>query len=541
MADQPSSSRLSDIVEAIWRRDPTIFGAPRSLEPLLANRYGWLDVATRMRSQVSDLTRLRHALLTEGKTKAVLLGMGGSSLAALVMRDAFGERDDGLAISVLDSTHPDAVNAIGATHPAATSVFIVASKSGTTTEPRCFQQRFWSDAVTSAGFHRAGNSFVGITDSGSQLGAIAARDGYRRVFVNPPDIGGRYSALSFFGLVPAALAGYDIGSILTGAEAAAALCRDPNADRNPGLRLGAFLAANAATGRDKLTLVCPEPFTSLGVWVEQLIAESLGKHRRGILPIEGEPLGHPESYGPDRMFVAVDVRHRREDGALDGSGGLDTRLDAIEASGIPVLRIASSDATDLGWLFFVWEFATTVAAALLGIEPFDQPDVERAKIETRRVLSQAAAARTVDLPDDADVGVDSAELVRALSAVGASGYLAVNAYIRPTQKSDAALARLRDRIRARSDRPVTIGYGPRFLHSTGQLHKGGPIGVCVQLVQRPDKSEDPIPGEWFGFGQLIAAQALGDFEALRSLGRPAMRIELPTEDPAGSIDLLLAD
>lgn len=539
MSDRPDLSQLPAIIDAIWRRDPSIFGAPASLEPLLAERYGWLDVASRMRGQVRALTQLRHDLIASGKTRAVLLGMGGSSLAADVMRDAFGTRDDGLTLSVLDSTHPGAVNAIGASHPTASTVFIVASKSGTTTEPRCFQQRFWHDANASVGATRAGDAFIAITDPGSQLGEIASRDGYRTVFVNPPDIGGRYSALSFFGLVPAALAGYDVGEILAGAEAAMARCRVSDTEDNPGAKLGAFLATNAAAGRDKLTLHCPAPFASLGVWVEQLIAESLGKDGRGILPVEGEPLDAPSRYGPDRMIVAIDTRHGREAGALDGPGGLDARLDAIAAAGTPVLRLAARDATDVGWLFFLWEFATTVAAALLGIEPFDQPDVERAKIETRRVLAQASASRSLSLPEDPDPAHASAALSDAIAAIDPSGYVAVHAYIHPTSASDAALARLRERIRARTDRPVTIGYGPRFLHSTGQLHKGGPAGLCVQLVDQPDASEVAVPGEWYSFGQLIAAQALGDYEALRSLGRPVMRVSVPRTGAETSIDLLL--
>lgn len=527
------------IVDAIWRRDPTIFGAPRAVEPLLADRFGWLDAAPRMQGQVTALASLRSTLLAEGRKRAVLLGMGGSSLAADVMRDAFGVPSDGLVLSVLDSTHPDAVGAIAATHPPESSVFIVASKSGTTTEPRCFQQYFWQRAVAEVGNVRAGRGFVAITDPGSQLGAIAARDGYRRSFINPPDIGGRYSALSFFGLAPAALAGYDVSAVLRGAEAAMDYCRVNDVERNPGARLGAFLAANAAAGRDKLTLHCPAPFASLGVWVEQLIAESLGKDGRGILPVEGEPLGEPAQYGPDRMIVAIDVRQERAEGALDGAGGLDARLDAISAAGTPVLRLAARDATDLGWLFFVWEFATTVAGALLRIEPFDQPDVERAKVETRRVLGDASDARELNVPEDPSADTASPILETAIAGLESSSYVALHAYIQPTTAADAALARLRGRIRARTTITTTIGYGPRFLHSTGQLHKGGLPGLCVQLVDTSGMSDSPIPGEWFTFGQLIAAQALGDAQALRSLGRPVLRIHVPSGDVEASIDSLL--
>jgi glucose-6-phosphate isomerase len=542
MADRFDPSELSGIVEAIWRRDPTIFGAPASLEALLADRYGWLDVASRMRGQSVALADLRRSFLAEGRKRAVLLGMGGSSLAADVMRSSFGVRTSGLELAVLDSTHPDAVAAISATHPASSSIYIVASKSGTTTEPRCFQQHFWHDAVASIGARAAGDAFVAITDPGSQLGAIASNDGYRRVFVNPPDIGGRYSALSFFGLVPAALAGYEIDTILIGAEAAMSRCRETtDIMTNPGARLGAFLAANAIDGRDKLTLHCPAPFASLGIWMEQLIAESLGKEGRGILPVDGEPLGEPNRYGADRMIVAIDVRHERTEGALDGAGGMDPRLDDIAAAGTPVLRLASRDATDLGWLFFIWEFATTVAASLLQVEPFDQPDVERAKVETRRVLAEAAASRTLTLPSDPDALGASSAVASAIDDLQPTAYVALHAYVAQTAGTDAALARLRQRILARTLRPVTIGYGPRFLHSTGQLHKGGIAGLCLQFVDRPDHSELPVPGEWYSFGQLIAAQAVGDSEALRSLGRRVIRVRVPRRGAEDEIDRLLCD
>ena len=539
MANQRETTRLASIIEAIWRRDASIFGAPTALEPLLRDRYGWLDVATKMRTQISSLTKFRKSLVANGKTHAVLLGMGGSSLAADVMRDAFGVQRDGLRVSILDSTHPGAVVAMRTSHPPASSVFVVASKSGTTTEPRCFQQHFWDDAVTSSGAQAAQDAFVAITDPGSQLGDIAAKDGYRRTFVNPPDIGGRYSALSFFGLVPAALAGYDVDAILIGAEAAMERCQIAEVSSNPGARLGEFLAENAAVGRNKLTLICPAPFHGFGAWVEQLIAESLGKGGRGILPIASEPLAEPHRYGSDRVIVAIDPRHGRTDGALESSGGLDPALDAIAASGTPVLRLAAQNPSDLGWLFFIWEFATTVAAAMLKIEPFDQPDVERAKVETRRVLSEAAATRTLTYPEDVNVGSSSAALATAISAVDQAGYIAVQAYLQPTEELNSSLASLRGRLRSQTLRPVTIGYGPRFLHSTGQLHKGGPVGLCIQLVDRPDPSEPPISGEWFGFGQLVAAQAIGDFEALRGLNRPVVRIRVPERNPAAAVDDIL--
>ncbi len=540
MPSLTASLTLHDVVAAIWARDPSIYGAPTDLEPLLADRYGWLDVATRMRPQVQSLATLRHSLVREGRTRAVLLGMGGSSLAADVMRDTFRSRAGALALTVLDSTHPSAVEAVAATHPPATTTYVVASKSGTTTEPRCFQQRFWHDAVASEG-ERAGDGFIAITDPGSHLATIAATDGYRRTFLNPPDIGGRYSALSFFGLVPAALINVELNGLLDGAEAAMVRCRNfSDLDANPGARLGEFLASHARAGRDKLVLHCPAPFGALGTWIEQLIAESLGKGGRGILPIEGDPLGDPGRYGPDCIVVAIDVRHDREDGAMDGAGGLDPRLDAIEAAGTPVLRLAARRAIDLGWLFFTWQFATAVAAARLGLEPFNQPDVERAKVETRRVLAGAQASGKLALPDDPDGPAGSASIAMAIDALAPGSYVALQAYVAPDVATDDALARLRARIRARTTRPVTTGYGPRFLHSTGQLHKGGMPGLCIQLVDQPVEREPRVPGEWFGFGTLVAAQALGDAEALRALGRPVIRIDVGTT-VVDAIDRILAE
>jgi glucose-6-phosphate isomerase len=540
MAYLPETTTAA-IVERMWRRDPTLFGAPANLEPLIADRFGWLDVASKMEGQIAALTGLRSTFLAEGRTRVVVLGMGGSSLAAAVLGDAFGVRPDGLRLSVLDSTHPAAVDAVARSHPTASSLFVVASKSGTTTEARCFQQHFWRRAIEEVGADCAGDGFIAITDPGSQLGAIAARDGYRRTFVNPPDIGGRYSALSYFGLVPAALAGYDVGAILRGAAEAMASCQASGLNENPGARLGTFLASNAAVGRDKLTIHCPAPFTSLGIWVEQLIAESLGKGGRGIVPIEGEPLGDPSCYGPDRVIVAIDPRYDRSAGALEGAGGLDPRLDAIDVAGTPVLRLAAREATDLGWLFFIWEFATSVAAAHLRVEPFDQPDVERAKVEARRVLAEASVGGALEVPDDPDATSASPMLASAIGALGPSGYVAVQAYLEPTPGADAALARLRARIRSRTVRPVTVGYGPRFLHSTGQLHKGGLAGLCIQLINHSEGPRNPVPGEWYGFDQLIAAQAIGDAEALRSLGRPVLRIRMPSDGDELGIDRLLAD
>ncbi len=536
--DTDLSSRLDAIVASIWNRDPQIFGADPAIEPLIANRYGWLDVATRMQSQISSLQKFAASVRSSGRTQGLLLGMGGSSLAADVLQHTLQRNQRAIPVTVLDSTHPEAVRALLASHDPGSSIYLVSSKSGTTTEPLSFQETFWGQAVQKMGETKAGESFVAITDSGSPLASEAAMRGYRRAFINPGDIGGRYSALSFFGLVPAALMGADLEALLGSAADAMAKCQTTTPlHQNPGAQLGLALAVHARAGRDKLTLLCPPPFERFGVWVEQLIAEGLGKHGGGILPVEGEQITNETRFGNDRFFVALDT----VTGTIDHLRGQShaTHADDLEAAGRPVFRIPVTRPEDLGSLFFIWEFATTVAGALLGIEPFDQPNVELSKVLTRKVLESYVQSGILEEPPS----VLAANAADALSArfAGPSrpGYVAIQAYLNPSPSIEAALGRLRLAVAALAyPAAVTIGYGPRFLHSTGQLHKGGIAGLSIQLLDQP-VHDVTIPGVKYGFSALLSAQSIGDFQALSDAGRQIVRIALGT-DPANAIESLAA-
>ena len=537
-ADSDLSSRLGAIVASIWRRDPQIFGADPTLEPLIANRYGWLDVATRMQSQIFSLQKFAASVRSSGRTQGLLLGMGGSSLAADVMQHTLPPGQDAIPVSVLDSTHPEAVRALLASHDPASSIYLVASKSGTTTEPLCFQETFWARAVEQMGETKAGEAFAAITDSGSRLASAAAVRGYRRAFINPGDIGGRYSALSYFGLVPAALMGADLESLLGSAADAMAKCQATTPlHQNPGAQLGLAMAVNARAGRNKLTLVCPPPFERFGVWVEQLIAESLGKHGGGILPVQGEPISPETGFGSDRFFVAIDTKF----GTMDSQRG-QTRVispDELEAAGLPVFRMAVANPEALGSLFFVWEFATAVAGALLGIEPFDQPNVETSKVLTRTVLDRYVKSGILAVPPSVMSDRAAATLRDHLTGAHRPDYVAIQAYLNPCAAVDRALERVRHSV-AKTAWPsaVTIGYGPRFLHSTGQLHKGGIAGLSIQLLDQP-VLDVAIPGNNYGFSALISAQSTGDFHALSEANRQTMRIDLG-KDPVGALDSLAA-
>jgi hypothetical protein len=426
------------------------------------------------------------------------------------MRATLGVAPGMLDLIVLDTTNPGQVVAVEASLDLATTLFIVASKSGGTIETRSHLAYFWEKV-------RDGRQFVAITDEGTSLDRLATERGFRRVFRSQPDIGGRYSALSHFGLVPAALIGADLDALLAGARDMARACSamiEPAA--NPGAWLGALMGEAALAGRDKLTLVLPEALSTFGYWVEQLIAESTGKEGRGILPVEGEPPGAPEVYGNDRLFVVIDETRETKDESGEG-------LAALDAARHPVVRLASNSepgtrnsdlASALGAEFFRWEFATAVAGQVLGINPFDQPNVQEAKDATARIL------------DGREVEAATPPLDRVLGVVEPGDYIALCAYLPRNAETSAALAAARLALRNRYRVATTVGFGPRFLHSTGQLHKGGPpTGVFIQVVDRPDV-DLAIPGEAYTFGELHAAQALGDLASLRAHGRRVARVTL---------------
>ena len=479
-----------DVPRRIWRRDHTVWGPdPREI----ADRLGWLGVHETMRERVPDLKAFARDLAAEGVRRAVLAGMGGSSLAAETFRETYGVAHGCLDLRVLDTTHPEELTALDLDPE--TTLAVVSSKSGTTLETRAHLDWLWERMPRP-------DRFVAITDPGTPLAAIAEERGFRRTFLNPPDIGGRFSALSLFGLVPAALIGADLEELLDGATEAAEACgEDVPADRNPAVRLGAAIGEAARRGRDKLTFAIPEAVASLGAWLEQLLAESTGKGGTGILPVVDAPLGPPTVYEDDPLFVAV--------GETSGSA----ILSWLERAGHPVERLDGP--VRLGGEMFRWELATAVAGAVLGINPFDQPDVRSAKERTERVLS-----------GDERAEVDPGDLGDVLAGARPPAYLAIQAFLPRTDEVRARLQAVRLRLRDRHRVAVTVGFGPRYLHSTGQLHKGGPpTGRFVQVVE-PPAVDVPIPGRPHTFRDVLLAQAAGDLAALRERGRPAARVTL---------------
>ena len=507
----------SEVVPRIWRKDHTVW-KPEPAE--IVDRLGWLDIVSRMQQEAPLLTEFAEEVKADGISRIVLLGMGGSSLGPEVLRQVFGSADGYPELTVLDSSIPDRVGDVGRSLDIARTLFVMSSKSGSTVEPNALYAHFRS--VAEREVEHTGHHFAAITDEGTSLEGLAHDQGFRSVFLNPGDIGGRYSVLSYYGLVPAALMGVDIAAILNRAESMVEACRPgPAAGDNPGAWLGAAMGSLALAGRDKLTLVCSPSIDSFGLWAEQLLAESTGKEGKGIVPVAGEPLLSSSAYGNDRLFVYLRVKDDDNDAA-------DSLISQVEADGHPVLRLEMRDKHDLGAEFFRWEFATAVAGSVLGINPFDQPDVQLAKDLTESVLAEYRDKG--GLPP----AITEGSLGSLLSQAGAGDFLAIQAFVNQTAEVDGALAGLRERVTNRYKIPTTLGYGPRFLHSTGQLHKGGRNnGLFLQLtVQR---GEDlPVPGEPYTLGVLAEAQALGDLRAMKERGRRAVSVQLG-RDVAGEI------
>jgi transaldolase / glucose-6-phosphate isomerase len=502
------------VVRRIAEKDAALWKSNGTVENEIRDRLGWLQVADRMEERVPELEALRKELVGEGFTDAVLMGMGGSSLAPEVFRQTFGAPKGALDVHVLDTTDPAAIAALEQAIQGRKAVFMVASKSGTTLETLSHYRYFWDKTS------QKGGSFIAITDPGTPLAEEASRRGFRRTFLNPPDIGGRYSALSYFGLVPAALGGVDLAGLLDRTATMVQAC-SPSVPvgENPGAWLGTVFAEAARVGRDKITIVAPAAVKRFGVWAEQLIAESTGKEGKGLVPVADEALGPPELYGKDRLFVRLALP-----GDDDPSVG---RLTALSNAGHPVVTLKLSDPLSLGAEFFRWEYAIAVAGAILGMNVFDQPNVQEAKDLTRKVLSQGNPPTVGEGIRWA--GQQGATLEAALQALLAQvrpgDYVALLAYIAAGAEHDRALNTIRLAVRDKYRVATTVGYGPRYLHSTGQLHKGGPnTGVFLEVVG-DDPNDLPIPGEKFTFGILKQAQALGDFQALRNHGRRVLRIQ----------------
>ena len=542
------------IVERIWDHDHSVW---KDDPAEISNRLGWLHSPEAMAGSIAGVSAFVDEVRSDGYTHALLLGMGGSSLAPETFRYTFGVREGYLDLAVLDSTDPGQVLAQQRRLDPKKTLYIVSTKSGGTVETSSLMKYFYNLLADTLGKGEAGRHFAAVTDPGSGLESTARELGFRKVFLNDPDIGGRYSALSLFGLVPAGLIGVDMRLILERAARMADStggCRSLVSRDNPGAWLGSVIGSAATGGRDKLTLITSPSITHFGPWVEQLVAESTGKEGRGILPVDGEPLEDPGSYSQDRLFVYI---------RLKGEAGFDKGVKALEAAGHPVVRIDMDDLCDLGGEFFRWEMATAMAGMLLSINPFDQPNVESAKVLARKMIDDyRVKGRLPELTPSLEEGgirvyssIKSDGLAGAVrgflsladkgenESVGRS-YIALQAYVNPTDQVRDALLALRSRIRGTCRMATTLGYGPRFLHSTGQLHKGDAgHGLFIQLTE--EMPEDaPIPdrigekGSIVSFGLLKTAQAMGDRQALLDAGRRVLTLHLG-RDPVDSLKRII--
>ena len=511
-------------VGRLWARDPTLWTGRDE-----ARWLGWLGIVDQALGRLDELRRAAEDVRQASFSHVVLLGMGGSSLCPEVLKMTFGRIASWPELHVLDSTDPAQVRTLETTVDLARTLFIVASKSGTTLEPNIFKQYFFERAKATVGAAQVGRRFVAITDPGSQMQRVAEADAFRRVFFGQPSIGGRYSALSDFGMVPAAVMGLDVARLLgRAAEMTRACAASVPVEENPGAVLGIVMGVLAKNGRDKATLVASPAIHALGAWLEQLLAESTGKEGTGLIPVDREPLGAPEVYGVDRFFVYL-----RLTSAPDAEQ--DLRVEALERAGQPLVRIMVDDSYDLGAEFFRWEFATAVAGAILHINPFDQPDVEASKLATRRLTDEYE--KTGVLPSQAAVRADDTNLHAALRShlgrLGAGDYAALLAYVEMNAAHERELQAIRGAIRERYRVATCLGFGPRFLHSTGQAYKGGPnSGVFLQITC-DDGVDVPLPGQKYTFGVVKAAQAQGDFQVLVERGRRALRIHLGKDVKGG--------
>jgi transaldolase/glucose-6-phosphate isomerase len=532
-AFQVCCNRLDHIgfADALWARRLDVWTSDAATQRLIANRLGWLGALDFVTQSLPRLRAFADSVRSQPLTDVVLFGMGGSSLAPEVLRRVLGVADGYPRFRMLDSVDPDAVGEAMA--HAATSLFILASKSGSTIEPNVMAAEA-QRRLGAPGHDGAATQFVAITDPDTALHRRALDERFRDVFVNPADIGGRYSALSFFGMVPAALMGADIGHILDIARDMERACRVPQANDNPGLALGALMAAGAGTGRDKLTLLLPDRLQSLGLWIEQLVAESTGKHGKGVVPIAGESADVP--FGSDRIVVAVTLGTETPDAA---------RLEQARTSGVPLAELQMPEADAIGAEFLRWEIATAAAGVLMGINPFDEPNVQQAKDATRVLLDTYRSSRQLPTPE-AHGSIGGARLTLSAAAQqvldGASpdtfftvarpaDYIGVLAYLPPDHAAyDVPLQEFRNTLAARTECATMFGYGPRYLHSTGQLHKGGANNGVFVIITAEPAADLPIPGEPFSFGVLEMAQAIGDFQSLDRTGRRALHVHLRSRD-----------
>jgi len=503
-----AAARDENVLERVWRKDASLWKSDEESVRIINNSLGWLTVADEMIGVADELTQFADSVRSRGFRHVMVCGMGGSSLCPEVLARTFGPQDGYPELVVLDSTDPDVIAALAERIDIERCLFVIASKSGSTTEPNVFY-KYWYEEVSKR-LENPGENFIAITDPGSPLVETATKLKFHRIFLNQPDIGGRYSALSYFGMVPAALMGVDLRKLLDATRISKFV------KEGPSVELGVIFGECANAGRDKLTLVIDPSVETLGLWIEQLVAESTGKEGKGILPVNGESLGSPEVYGDDRLFVSISVGPipwERKAKLLDLFG-----------AGHPIVFHEMNEIYDLGAEFFLWEFATAVAGWRLGINPFDQPNVQEAKDATKELLNTFERRGHLEARPEPESGSIT---------IKPGDYIAFLNYIEETPEIDRFFDDLRTQLRDATKCAVTIGYGPRFLHSTGQLHKGGPnTGVFFQIVAN-DQVDFAVPGEPYTFSILKQAQALGDFRALQKRERRVIAIDLRDDTLSG--------
>jgi transaldolase / glucose-6-phosphate isomerase len=543
--------RAAGKVQRLWQRDASLWTGSDE-----AKWMGWLGITDAQFAHIQDLDQIAADVKKAGFKHVLVLGMGGSSLCPEVLAKTFGKLENSPELLVLDSTDPAQVKAFESKIDVAKTLFIVSSKSGSTLEPNIFKQYFYEQVTKAVGTEKAGSHFLAVTDPGSQMQKVAEGDKFRHIFMGEPTIGGRYSALSNFGMVPAAVMGLDVHKFLNRTEEMVQACAASVAvEQNPGVMLGILLGTAARSGRDKLTIVASPGIADLGAWLEQLLAESTGKQGKGIIPVDLEPLGSPQAYGNDRLFAYIRLQNSPD-------SRQDAQIDALEKSGQPVIRITISDTYDLGQEFFRWEIATAVAGSILGINPFNQPDVEASKVETRKLTSEYE--KTGSLPsekpifeqDGIQLFTDAKNAEALKKAAGAdqslAGYLRAHlqriaqgdyfAWLGYIQMNDAHVRHvetLRTSVRDSKRCATCVGFGPRFLHSTGQAYKGGPNSGVFLQVTCADAVDLPVPGQKYTFGVVKAAQARGDFQVLIDRGRRALRVHI-AQDVDKGLDKLQA-
>ncbi len=513
---QIAKLQKDDAPRRLWAKDSTLWTPDPAKRQEIHDRLGWLDVADKMLEKAGELRDV--AFLGRKFSDVVLLGMGGSSLCPDVLRNTFGAVKGHPKLHVLDTTDPATILGVRAKIKLPTTLFIVASKSGETTETLSHFAFFFDQTK------KNGKQFAAITDPGTSLQKLAKDNGFRWIFSNPPDIGGRYSALSYFGLVPGALMGVNVAELLERAVEMEHSCADSvPVESNPGVWLGAVMGRLATQGRNKVTLITSPKVATFGYWVEQLIAESTGKEGKGIVPIEGEPVGKPAAYGDDRLFVYIRMDADPPNRAVK----------ALEKYGHPVVTLTLRDKLDLGGDFLRWEVATAIAGSILGIDAFDQPNVQESKDNTKKVLTTFKSRGKLPAAESVAAAKAKAGIASLLGRAKKGAYFAIMAYTARTPGSEAAIAAIRAAVRDKTKIATTAGYGPRFLHSTGQLHKGGPkTGLFLQIVQ-DDARDVPIPGQPYSFSVLKQAQAIGDLQSLTSRRLPVLRVTLGRDAAAG--------